>query len=83
MIVSSSVDTGLFTFRLGVSCSDAAVAHVLSVLSEGAVSENRCRENLLLVGESSLTLDFNVSGEWNRRGLENYRKSRVSIAKDM
>jgi hypothetical protein len=73
VIVSSSVEITLLTFELGF-CWDAAVAHVLSVLSEGVVSENRCWDSRLLPDESSLSRDFSVSGEY-RRGLENYKLS--------
>lgn len=62
LMVSSSVGRFLFGFGLEF-CREVAVAQVLSVLSEGVVSEKRCRDILLVSGNSSLKRDFDVSGD--------------------
>jgi hypothetical protein len=46
--------------RAGLCC-EVAVAQVLSVLSEGVVSERRLNESLLVSRDSSFRRDFTVS----------------------
>ena len=47
------------------------MAHVLSVLSDGVVSESRCRDVFKLSDNASLSRAFSVSGDGWRRGREN------------
>jgi hypothetical protein len=66
--VSSSVEI-IFPFAREF-CREVAVAQVLSVLSEGVVSDKRLRA----LGLLSVNLDLRISGDWYRRGRENYNQ---------
>ena len=65
--MSSSVEEMLLATGGGICsvtaglCCEVAVAQVLSVLSEGVVSERRLNESLLVSRDSSFRRDFTVS----------------------